>query len=51
MSNIYIKNKMKKKSINFSSRLAVAKKISIKALDFEKLPRNLVVLIMLEILF
>ena len=40
MSNIYIKNKMKKKSINFSSRLAVAKKISIKALDFEKLPRK-----------
>ena len=31
---------MKKKSINFSSRLAVAKKISIKALDFEKLPRK-----------
>ena len=31
---------MHKKSINFSSRLAVAKKISIKALDFEKLPRK-----------
>ena len=31
---------MKKKSINFSSHLAVAKKISIKALDFEKLPRK-----------
>ena len=31
---------MKKKNINFSSRLAVAKKISIKALDFEKLPRK-----------
>ena len=31
---------MKKKSINFTSRIAVAKKISIKALDFEKLPRK-----------
>jgi len=31
---------MKKKSINFSSRLVVAKKISIKDLDFEKLPRK-----------
>ena len=31
---------MRKKNINFTSRLAVAKKISIKALDFEKLPRK-----------
>ena len=30
----------KKNNINFTSRLAVAKKISIKALDFEKLPRK-----------
>ena len=31
---------MRKKNMNFTSRLAVAKKISIKALDFEKLPRK-----------
>ena len=31
---------MRKKNINFASRLTVAKKISIKALDFEKLPRK-----------
>ena len=31
---------MRKKNINFASRLAVAKKISIKALDFEKLPHK-----------
>ena len=30
----------KKNNINFTTRLAVAKKISIKALDFEKLPRK-----------
>ena len=30
----------KKNNINFATRLAVAKKISIKALDFEKLPRK-----------
>ena len=30
----------KKNNINFTSRLAVAKKISIKALDFEKLPQK-----------
>ncbi len=33
---------MRKKNINFTSRLAVAKKISIKALDFEKLPRKFI---------
>ena len=31
-----------RKNINFTSRLAVAKKISIKALDFEKLPRKFI---------